>query len=227
MGMAEVFYSAIAFVDDLMQQLNVRYVLVGSAAEYLYKWQLSQDKDPRECRFYDIDFVAELTDEHLEPLSRILGLPPDYILPSEGDPLQEYLDPEIIEQMRARCMCQTNYFFLTHHNEEDYARVHIFVVHEDPSRQVVLQRPQRWVLRENPYVATWLPHVEDWIVGHLIYRGDLREDFRKLYKDCVHMGEQYRRSRYYRRLDRQMGVTEFRNLDIRVRNVECRYKKAA
>lgn len=124
-------------------------------------------------------------------------------------------------------MCQANCLFLSYHNKESWARLHIFVAHEYPSRQVVLQRAERWVRRQNPYVATVLPHVEDRIVGHPLYRGGFRTGFYELCKDRVDMGELYTRSQYYGRLDTQMGVTRFRDLYTRVRRVECRYKKAA
>jgi hypothetical protein len=99
-------YAAIARFDAAMQQLDVRYAMVGSVARHLYG----------EARFGygDIDFVADLNDSHLEPLSKMFGRPANSILPSPLDSLCGWLSDEQIESERARCMCQADYIWLSH-----------------------------------------------------------------------------------------------------------------
>jgi hypothetical protein len=79
-------YAAIARFDAAMQQLDVRYAMVGSVARHLYG----------EARFGygDIDFVADLNDSHLEPLSKMFGRPANSILPSPLDRLCGWLSDE-------------------------------------------------------------------------------------------------------------------------------------
>ncbi|MCL6474968.1 MAG: hypothetical protein K6U75_07950 [Firmicutes bacterium] len=90
-------YSAIAHFDTVMQQLDVRYALVGSVARYLYG-------EPRSyCG--DIDFVADLNVSHLEPLCQILDTKANQILPSPLDMLCEWFSEEVLESTRDRCMC--------------------------------------------------------------------------------------------------------------------------
>jgi len=157
-------YAAIARFDATMQQLDVRYAMVGSVARHLYG----------EARFGygDIDFVADLNDSHLEPLSKMFGRPANSILPSPLDSLCGWLSDEQIESERARCICQADYIWLSHLGRRRCIALHVYIAHNYPSRWVCLQRAQRYIVRPRSGVATYLPHVEDLMIGHIVWHLD-------------------------------------------------------
>jgi hypothetical protein len=154
-------YSAIARFDAAMQQLDVRYALVGSVARHLYG----------EARFGygDIDFVADLNDSHLEPLSKMFGRPANFILPSSFDRLWEWFSEEVIDSYRARCICQADYIWLSHKGAQKTIPIHVYIAHNFPSRWICLQRAQRYAVYPTLGTVTYLPHVEDLLIGEIAW----------------------------------------------------------
>jgi len=154
-------YAAIARFDAAMQQLDVPYALVGSVARHLYG----------EARFGygDIDFVADLNDSHLEPLSKMFGRPANSILPSPLDSLCGWLSDEQIESERARCICQADYIWLSHKGAQKTIPIHVYIAHNFPSRWICLQRAQRYAVHPTLGTVTYLPHVEDLLIGEIAW----------------------------------------------------------
>jgi len=154
-------YSAIAHFDAVMQQLDVRYALVGSVARHLY------GEPGSHCG--DIDFVADLNDSHLEPLSQIFDRKANWILPSSLDGLCEWFSDEVIDSYRARCMCQADYIWLSHRGEKRTIPIHVYIAHNYPSRWICLQRAQRYIVHPILRTVTYLAHVEDLLIGEVAW----------------------------------------------------------
>jgi|GEM_PF-1210084 len=158
-------YAAIARFDAAMQQLDVPYALVGSVA-----WTLLYGQPLP--RYRDIDFIADFNDSHLEPLCEIWGVQPTEYFPSPHDGLDWWLSAEFIDSARARCMCQADYIWLPHLGETRRIPIHVFIAHNYPSRWICLQRAQRYIIHPDLGTVTYLPHVEDLLIGEIAWSLD-------------------------------------------------------
>lgn len=221
MKLPEQFFHAIAFVDDLMRQLNVRYALVGSVAEYLYGCE-------RDI-YRDLDLVADLNDTHIEPLCQGLKTTPEYLLPSRLDHLWEYLSDEVIDAQRARCICQADYICFTYGTRADFrdrVNCHAFIAHDYAYRLLVLENAQRRVICERPYVVASVPPLDDLIVCSYVYgipENKVVCDKDKLftmYADQLDTQSLHQRIDYYRRELARQRIYEQGG----VRDVTCRYQ---
>lgn len=221
MELPDEFFHAIAFVDDLMRQLNVRYALVGSVAEYLYGCE-------RDI-YRDLDLVADLNDTHMEPLCQKLKTTPGYLLPSRLDHLQEYLSDEVIDAQRARCICQADYIYFSYRTRADFqdnVNCQVFIAHDYAYRLMVLENAQRRVICEHPYVVASIPPLDDLIVCSEVYGipenkvvCDKDKLFR-MYADQLDAKSLRRRIDYYRQQLVQQRIYEQGG----VRDVTCRYQ---